>query len=34
MTRYSLARLPDHVLLRDLTASVEQDRSTTAVMLA
>ena len=34
MNSYSLGHLADHVLLRDLTALVSQERTTTAELLA
>src|SRR5258707_9135057 len=34
MSSYSVSQLSDHALLRDLAASVRQDRATTATMLA
>ena len=34
MNAFSLSHLSDHALLRDLAASVKQDRATTATMLA
>ena len=34
MQTYSLSHLADHVLLRDLTALVSQERTTTAELLA
>src|SRR5258708_1035364 len=34
MSSYSLSHLADHTLLRELAASVSQDRTTTARMLA